>query len=315
MYCCVYKLPGSAIQTPITAGRSPVYPLPLTLGHEVAGIVAETGGLVRRFRPGDRAVLHYMVTCGSCDACNRGNEQFCTTGSMIGKYRDGGYAEYICVPERSVFALPAEVPFEQGAVLMCSSATAFHALRKARLQPGERVAVFGLGGLGMSAVQLARVLGAEEVYAVDLVPGKLAAAGRFGAIPVDAGKADPVETIRSLTGGKGVDVSLELIGLPLTIRQALQSLAIQGRAAIAGITEQTVEFAPYADLINREAEIIGVSDHLAQELPRLLAWAHSGKLNLSEVVTQTIPLEGGAINAVLDQLEGSTETVRVVINP
>jgi propanol-preferring alcohol dehydrogenase len=234
---------------------------------------------------------------------------------MIGKYRDGGYAEYICVPERSVFALPDEVPFEHGAVLMCSSATAFHALRKARLQPGERVAVFGSGGLGMSAVQLARAMGAEEVFAVDLVPGKLAGAAQLGAIPVDARSGDPVEAIRSLTGGKGVDVSLELIGLPLTIRQSLQVLAVQGRAAIAGITERTAEFAPYTELINREAEIIGVSDHLAQELPQLLAWARSGKLDLSGVVTQAVPLESRAINAVLDQLEGATETVRAVIRP
>jgi propanol-preferring alcohol dehydrogenase len=234
---------------------------------------------------------------------------------MIGKYRDGGYAEYCCVPARSVFALPDEIPFEQGAILMCSSATSFHALRKARLLPGETVAVFGLGGLGMSAVQLAKASGALDVYAVDIQPGKLELAQRFGAIPISAQESDPVAEIRRLTGGKGVDIALELIGLPLTMRQAVQSLAVQGRAAIAGISDQSFTFEPYQELLNREAEIIGVSDHLAQELPQLIEWTRRGMLDLSGVITHTVPLEPAAINTVLDRLERFTEEVRVVITP
>ncbi len=115
---------------------------------------------------------------------------------------------------------------------MCSSATSLHALNKARLRPGETVAIFGVGGLGISALQLARISGAAEVFAVDINPRKLELAERFGAIPVNASAGDPVEQIRELTGGRGVDVALELIGLPLTMRQAVQSLAILGRAAL-----------------------------------------------------------------------------------
>ena len=98
---------------------------------------------------------------------------------MIGKYRDGGYAEFIVMPARSVFRLPEEIPFEQGAIMMCSSATSLHALNKARLRAGESVAVFGVGGLGLSAIQLAKVFGAREVFAVDIQPGKLALAERL----------------------------------------------------------------------------------------------------------------------------------------
>jgi propanol-preferring alcohol dehydrogenase len=297
------------------AGRSPVYPLPLTLGHEVAGVVHQAGEEATKFRPGDRVCLHYMTTCGNCIYCSQGIEQFCTTGRMIGKHRDGGYAEFCCVPERSVFALPGEITFEHGAVLMCSSATSFHALHKARLSPGESVAVFGLGGLGMAAVQLARAMGALDIFAVDIKPTKLETARRFGATPVDAGNEDPVDQLRRLTSGRGVDVALELIGLPLTMRQAVQSLAVQGRAAIAGITDQSFEVAPYAELLNREAEIIGVSDHLAQELPQLIELARRGTLDLSDVVTGTVPLEAGSINAVLDSLEQFSDAVRVVIKP
>ena len=139
------------------AGVSPVHPLPLTLGHEVAGTVERVGAEVTTLRVGDRVCLHYLVTCGECVYCTMGNEQFCGLGEMIGKHRDGGYAEFISVPARSAFRLPDEISFECGAIMMCSSATSFHALRKGRLQPGETVAVFGVGGLGISAVQLATV--------------------------------------------------------------------------------------------------------------------------------------------------------------
>src|SRR6185369_13816989 len=162
------------------AGRSRVHPLPLTLGHEVAGLVEEVGSEAAEFRRGDRVCVHYLATCGECPQCLRGTEQFCRSGAMIGKHRDGGYAEFLLMPARSLFRLPAEISFEAGAIMMCSSATALHSLKKARLQPGESVAVFGLGGLGISAVQLAKALGAGEVFGIDLKSAKLALAEGFG---------------------------------------------------------------------------------------------------------------------------------------
>jgi len=297
------------------AGVSPVDPLPLTLGHEVAGVVEQIGAQVVGFNPGDRVCLHYMVTCGQCDFCNQGNEQFCRSGKMIGKYRDGGYAEYISIPARSVFRLPENIPFDQGAIMMCSSATAFHALRKSRLKPGESAAIFGSGGLGVSAIQLALAYGASQVFAVDVQPGKLEFAEQLGARPIDASQVDPVSQIRALTAGDGVDVALELVGLPLTMDQAFRSLGVKGRVAIAGLTDRTFEIAPYVDLLNKEAEIIGVSDHLAQEIPELVDWVQRGKLDLSRAVTQTITLDAAQINQILDQLDNFSEDVRVVIRP
>jgi propanol-preferring alcohol dehydrogenase len=297
------------------AGVSPVRPLPLTLGHEVAGIVAQVGPDVADSSVGDRVCLHYMVTCGDCLYCSQGNEQFCTSGLMLGKYRDGGYAEYISVPARNVFRLPDEIPFEHGAILMCSSATSFHALRKGRLSPGETVAVFGVGGLGASALQLARALAALDVYAVDINADKLIMAERFGAIPINATETDPVAEIQRLTGGRGVDVALELIGLPLTMRQAIESLAVFGRAVMVGLGDEPVEVEPYRELICREAEIIGSSDHLAQELPALIELARRGALDLSGVVTGTLPLDAGSINQTMDRLERFGGDVRVVISP
>jgi len=297
------------------AGRSLVRPLPLTLGHEVAGVVEKAGTEIAQFKPGDRVCLHYLTSCGECAYCQWGNEQFCTAGSMIGKYRDGGYAEFVAMPARSVFRLPKEISFEHGAILMCSSATSMHALNKARLRAGESVAVFGVGGLGLSAIQLAKVFHARAVFAVDIRPEKLALAERFGAVPVNAAECEPVAEIGRLTGGRGVDVALELIGLPLTMQQAVRSLAIQGRAALAGITDKTFEVAPYTEVLNKEAEIIGVSDHLAQELPELLECARRGTLDLSAVVTRTLPLEPKAVNQALDDLERFGSEARMVILP
>ena len=295
------------------AGTSPVRTLPVTPGHEVAGVVEQVGLEVTAARPGDRVALHYLVTCGACRYCVAGHEQFCPAVSMIGKHRDGGYAEYIALPARNAVPLPDAIPFEQGAILMCSSATSFHALRKSRLRPGETVAIFGLGGLGMSAVQLARAFGAFELYAVDLSPNKLALAQEYGAVPVDARAGDPVAEIRRLTGGRGVDVALELIGLPLTMRQAVQSLAVLGRAVIAGITRQPFEIYPYGELLGKEAEVLGADDHLLAELPLLIEYARRGILDLSRVVTATVPLDAQAINGVLDGLERYSSELRTVI--
>jgi 2-desacetyl-2-hydroxyethyl bacteriochlorophyllide A dehydrogenase len=295
------------------AGRSPVHPLPLTLGHEVAGVVEKAGGGVGDFRRGDRVCLHYLATCGECFYCRQGSEQFCVSGKMIGKSRDGGYAEFILMPARSAFRLPEVIPFEQGAIMMCSSATALHALKKARMQPGESVAVFGIGGLGFSAIQLAQILGAGKVLGVDIRFEKLEAASSLGAVPVNAAERDPVQEIRRLTDGAGVDVALELIGLPLTMQQAVRSLRIKGRAALTGITEKAFEVAPYDEILNKEAEVIGVSDHLAEELPLLIEMVSQGKLSLSKVITRTVPLEAGAINEALDGLEKFGGDVRVVI--
>jgi 2-desacetyl-2-hydroxyethyl bacteriochlorophyllide A dehydrogenase len=295
------------------AGVSPVKPLPLTLGHEVAGVVEKIGADVAGFTKGDRVCVHYLVTCGECAPCENGTEQFCPTAQMIGKQRDGGYAEFIVVPARSVFVLPDEIPFEQGAILMCSSATSLHALNKTRLRSGETVAIFGVGGLGISAVQLAKHFGAAEVFAVDINPRKLELAKRFGAVPVNASTGDPVEQIQELTRGRGVDVVLELIGLPLTMGQAVRSLAILGRAALVGLTRETFEVAPYTEILNKEAEIIGVSDHLASEIPLLLDLARSSKLDLSHGIIRTIPLDADAVNGALDRLEEFGDDVRVVI--
>jgi propanol-preferring alcohol dehydrogenase len=200
-----------------------------------------------------------------------------------------------------VFHLPDDIPFEQGAILMCSSATSLHALNKARIRPAETVAVFGIGGLGLSAIQLARAFGASEVFAVDINPAKLVLARNLGATAINGKLTDPVKEIQRLTG--------------VTMGQSVKCLAVKGRAALVGISNSRFEVAPYHELINKEAEIIGVSDHLAQELPLLLQWAREGKLDFSHVITRSVSLDAKLVNEVLDGLESFGDEARAVIVP
>jgi propanol-preferring alcohol dehydrogenase len=234
---------------------------------------------------------------------------------MIGKHRDGGYAEFINVPAKNAFVLPDDISFEVGAIIMCSSATALHALNKARLKPGESVAIFGFGGLGFSALQLARAFDCGEVFVVEINPTKLASAKKFGAVAIDARAGDPVDQIKDATNGKGVDVSLELIGSAKTMRQCVLCLAPLGRAALVGLTADSMAIFPYAELINKEAEIIGVSDHLASEIPTVIEFSRSGKLRFPTDALRVVDLDAKEINAALDAVQDSIDHVRTVIVP
>jgi len=297
------------------AGRSAMGMMPITLGHEVAGSVEKIGSQVTSIKAGDRVCLHYNITCGDCYYCSTGNEQFCETVRMLGHHVDGGYAEYIVVPARNAIQLPEEIPFEQGATLMCASATALHALNKGRVKAGETVAIFGVGGLGLSAIQLVRAMGAAEVYAVDIQQDKLELASEYNAIPIDAGRVDPVEEIRALTKGKGVNVAVEMIGLRKTMEQAIDSLGNLGRAVMVGLNQQPISINTYLQVLGKEAEIIGSNDHLLRELPLLVDMARRKILDTSRVVSQTIPLDADKINGRLDALENFTSDVRVVVVP
>lgn len=292
-------------------GTSKVGTLPITPGHEISGLVESVGPGATHLRPGDRVCVHYLRSCGRCAYCSRGKEQFCVEGMMIGKDCDGGYAEFVAVPERSVFRLPDTIPFPQAAVMMCSSSTALHALRVAELSPGETLAVFGIGGLGMSCIQIARSFAPRAVFAVDIDEKKLRMAERYGARPVSAGHNDPAEEIRRLTDGRGVDVAVELIGLPATMGQAVESLAVFGRAALAGISDRPFEVRSYKQLIGKEARIVGVSDHLAAEIPLLIDLVESGTLEMEHI--EAVAFDAASVNRVLDHLEQFSAPVRSFI--
>src|SRR5262249_28378403 len=155
----------------------------------------------------------------------------------------------------------------------------------------------------------------RDVCVVEINRAKLAIIEKLGAIAIDATAGDPVEQIREATNGKGVDVSLELMGSAKTMRQAVLCLGSLGRAALVGLTAELISIFPYAELINKEAEIIGVSDHLATELPTLIDFARNRKLKFPREALRFVDLDAGQINTTLDALQDSIDHARTVIVP
>ena len=243
--------------------------VPRTLGHEIAGVNTATG---------ERVAVHYLLP----------------NGDMIGKEADGGYAERIAVPAANAIPIPDHVSFEEAAIMMCSTATALHALRLAALQPGESVAILGFGGLGISALQLAKRMGASEVSVVDRVIEKLALAK----------KLEAMEGIRTC------DVALDFAGNAALTLQALQALKPGGRLMLVAINLRDFRFDAYSDVLGKERRIIGVSDHTRDELVALMQM----RLDLSHAITRRVPLDADAINAALDDLDRGTAQMRTVIS-
>ena len=294
------------------SGTRPITALPLVPGHEVAGTVATIGANVTTHRPGDRVCLHYLVTCGDCEPCRQGAEQFCVTGAMIGLDRQGGYAEAIAIPARNAHHIPDGVTTEAAAVMMCSTSTSLHALRRGGAGPGTSVAVFGAGGLGMSAIQLAAAMGVDQVIAIDTNPAKLQIASNLGAIAVDGNTEDVAQAVRDASIG-GVDVALELVGSAPLMGVAVASLRPGGRAVAVGITDAEFGLDPYRDLIKREASILGAADHLSSEIAEILSWADTGRIDVDQFITKRVKLDQDEVNGALDRLEAFGDDVRTVI--
>jgi len=294
------------------SGTRPLPTLPRVPGHEVAGVVRAVGNGVDSPEVGDRVALHYLVTCGECAACRVGGEQFCDQVEMIGVDRDGGYAEEIVIPARNAHRVPEGVSTDAAAVMMCSTSTSLHALRRGRLERGDAVGIFGAGGLGMSAIQLALAFGADPVVAVDVNPVKLERAAELGAVPID-GRADVVGRVRSVVP-QGLDIGLELVGSAPLMGTILRCLAFGGRGVAVGITHEEFGVDPYRDLVTREAELVGAADHLGSEIEELLDMAAAGRIDVGPFVTNRIPLEVDEVNSAMDRLDAFGDDIRTVIS-
>ncbi len=294
-------------------GDSPVSKMPIILGHEVAGIVDETGPGVTRVKTGDRVAVHYLITCGKCELCRTGNENFCSECRMIGKTIDGGFAQYIVVPEANAIAVPSDVPIEYAALAGDAIATPYHAVKLASVKEGDTVMILGLGGLGVHAVQIPEVFGAAKVIAVDVSESKLELVRQLGADhTVNPSSQDMAEEVRRITGGKGVNVAIELIGLKDTLEAAIRSLAPRGRMVVVGICPHKIEVDSYNDILLKEAVITGNCDHLATDIQEILPLIEQKRLDLSRSVSRRISLS--EINEGFRTLRSrENDPVRIVI--
>lgn len=283
---------------------------PRVIGHEVAGEIAGLGDGVTSVAEGDAVAVYYYLICGDCSWCRRGREDLCDRlGGQVGRQVDGGLAEFMVLPARNVVPVPAGVGWVDAAVTTDAVATPVHVLRhRARLAPSEVALVIGAGGgVGVHQVAVARALGAS-VIAVDLGADKLAAAESAGAgATIDAATTPVAEAVRELTGGRGVDVVVDMVGIGETLEAALASVGKGGRVVFVGTYEpDTVLQLPPWSLGAGEVSLTGSRYCTRQDLAEALELVRSGQVD--PVVTRTCDLAGAG--DVLDAIERNEVVAR-----
>ena len=287
------------------------FPTPAILGHEAAGIVEEVGLQVSELSPGDHVIACLSVFCGRCDYCLTGKTHLCQTRPVRGKNEPpklswkgqpvnqfanlSAYAEKMLVHENALVKIDDTMPLDRAALIGCGVTTGVGAvLNTARIEAGSAVAVFGAGGVGLAAIQGARIGGARMIIAVDVVDSKLATAKKLGAThTVNASAGDPVKAIRELTNG-GVDYSFEAIGLKKAAEQCFDCIRPGGTATIVGMIPMGQKIELDGHMFLREKKVQGCSmgsNRFKVDMPRYIDYYRQGRLMLDEMITRRGRLE------------------------
>jgi alcohol dehydrogenase, propanol-preferring len=278
---------------------------PLILGHEIAGRVIEKGEDVRDLQIGDRVGVPWVYwTCGECEFCLEGNENLCARQKITGVTVDGGYAELVKAPASHALKIPDGLSSVEAAPLFCAGVTVFRALKRARVTPGQRLAVFGVGGLGHLAVQIGRELGAD-VAAIDISDEKLALAKSLGASTVL--NAASTNVVKELRGRGGVHVALVASAAKAAYDTAFSCLRPTGTLLVVGLPAENICFPPIlmaAAEVRIQASAVGTR----QDLRDVLALAAAGKIRCR---VGSRPLSEA--NQALDQLRSGQVSGRIVL--
>ncbi len=305
-------------------------PSPCVLGHEGAGEIVEVGPGVGSVAVGDHVIVVWVPPCGACNFCLTGQANLCTNimfstagggphfrlagEPVFGMAGTGTFAETVLLPEQGVVRIPADVPWDIASLIGCGVTTGVGAaINAARVTPGSSVAVLGCGGVGVSVIQGARIAGAAEIVAVDLVEGKREDAKRFGA--THAVHPDDLTAASSeITGGAGFDYAFEVIGLPTTIRMAYDVVRRGGTATIVGVgaSDQQVTFNAFELFFNEKVlrgTIYGSAD-VRVEFPRLLRLWKAGRLDLEGMISKRGSLDD--VNTAFDDMKAG-RVIRTVL--
>ncbi|MCP2319325.1 S-(hydroxymethyl)glutathione dehydrogenase / alcohol dehydrogenase [Nocardia amikacinitolerans] len=286
---------------------------PTLLGHEASGVVRRVGDRVRTLRPGDHVVTCLSIYCGECRFCLSGRMTLCPRRGSLGSRtqpvlvnargqsvhptaRLGAFAEAMVVHEHSAVRIPDNMPLAAASVLGCAVVTGLSSVfRSARVRPGSTVAVLGCGGIGIAAIQGARLAGAREIIAIDAVEARLIDAVKFGATAtVHAGQVDTVAAVRELTEG-GVDYSFEAVGLAATVEQAFAMLGPGGTATVVGLVPDSQPISIRAsELFLLEKRLQGAlmgSNQFPTDIPGYVRYYEQGRLNLDDMLSTTVSLD------------------------
>ena len=297
------------------------YSFPTVCGHEFAGTIAGLGSGVDDLPVGTAVTVFPLLWCGKCSECERGEYARCSDYGYLGSRSDGGFAEYVVAPRRNCLALPAGVSLEEGAMTE-PAAVALHAMRRGQLQPGETVAVFGAGPIGLLVAQWARALGAARVLIADIAQPSLELARKLGFETIDSRATDPIKEIEQRTAGRGADVTVEAAGVPATFTAAVASAAPGGRVVMLGNPSGDVLLPAklISRVMRRELRLVGTwnSSFSASGLPddwrTVLAAVAAGTLQLKSLITHRFPL--AEIRRGMDVMRDRREFVaKVLISP
>ena len=274
----------------IKAGKSGPASLPMIMGHEAAGEVAEVGAGVTDFAPGDRVVANFYITCGRCRYCRQGRDTLCDAVRQHGFNTDGGYAEFMKTPVANLCTVPDHVPLDQACILADAVATSYHAVTKrADVGPGSTVALVGTGGVGLHALQMARLAGAWTV-AVDINEDRLDLARKLGTdATIDAREGDFHQQIRSLTGGDGVDTVFEFVANDRTLDSSYRSLRKGGRLVFVGYVPGLAMTMMPHEVVRNELEVVGSRANTTQGLRETMDLVAQGWIR--PIIDQHLPLE------------------------
>lgn len=305
---------------------------PIIAGHEAAGVIEEVGDGVTLLKPGDHVVVSLLRSCGRCFYCTTGAPYICDADYphdsplrtaqgdpiRVGLYT-AAFAEYAVVHHSQVVPVPIDLPLDRAALLACGVITGVGAVTNtAQVEPNSSVVVIGSGGVGLNAVQGARLAGAHPIIAVDLLDSKLKAAQTFGAThTIDAGQAvDPAATVRELTSGRGADYAVVTVGSAGAVKQAFHMIRPNGTVVVVGIPERSAELTvPVSDfVIGGPRNIIGSSmgsTRLSVDVPRLVSQYQHGSLMLDELITGRYPLE--QINEAIESVERGAALRNVIV--
>lgn len=296
----------------IDQGMAPNMKPPIILGHEIAGEIAEIGAEVKKFKVGDRVIIPATITCNECLACKSWNETHCENIKRIGIDCNGGFAEYIVVPDFHPYRLPYEYSYEAGSLMSNVLVGAYHVVfDRINIRAGERVVIFGSGGFGLSILQMAKLRDAK-VTMVDIFDWKLKEAEKLGADHIlNSNKVNVCEEAVIDTVGGKPDIVIETIGTPRTLLQAMNSIKKGGRLVLSGLTENALPFL-IGRIIENEISLIGAAGAPRRKIPEIIHLLEDGKISLKNMVTKRFDLEH--INEAINTLRMG-QTIRTMIYP
>lgn len=290
---------------------------PVVMGHEAAGVIVEVGSAVVAWKPGDRVTFDSTIYCGSCYFCRRGQVNLCDHRRVLGvscdEYRqDGAFAEYVAVPQRVLYRLPDDLTFER-ASLVEGTSVAVHAVGRAPVTLNDTAVVVGSGMIGLLVIQALRAAGCGQIIAVDLDQGRLDLATRLGAnVGLRSDTRDVVAEVRQLTGGRGVDLAFEVVGIAPTITLALKSLRKGGSLTMVGNVSPSVELLLQV-AVTRELTLYGTCAS-SGEYPACLDLIVRGAIQVDPLISAVAPLAEGA--AWFDRLyHREPGLMKVVLTP